>query len=60
MRFEEALLVSGKATMDQRERGVAAQDHPPFTPHAVVERTGQAFHADDRRHAERDAEKKDP
>ena len=38
MRFEKALLVGGKATMDQRERGVAAEDHASFAPHAVVER----------------------
>ena len=48
-----------KTAMDERERGVAAEDHAPFAPHAVVERQGEAFHADDRRHAKRDAEKKD-
>ena len=59
MRFEKALLVGGKTTMDQRERGVAAEDHASFAPHAVVERKGETFHPDDRRHAKRDAEKKD-
>ena len=59
MRFEKALLVGGKAAMDERERCVAAQDHASFAPHAVVERAGEAFHADDRRDAKRDAEKKD-
>ena len=60
MSFEEALLVGGEATMDERERRVAAQDHAPFAPHAVVERAGEAFHPDDRRHAKRNAEEKDP
>ena len=45
--------------MDERERGVAAEDHASFAPHAIVERKGETFHADDRRHAKRDAEKKD-
>ena len=48
-----------KAAMDERERGVAAEDHASFAPHAVVERKGEAFHPDDRRHAKRDAEEKD-
>src|ERR1700677_3976462 len=59
MRFEKALLVGGKAAMDERERGVAAQDHPSFAAHAIVERKSETFHPDDRRHAKRDAEKKD-
>ena len=46
--------------MDQRERGVAAENHPSFAPHPVVERKGETFHAHDRRHAKRDAEEKDP
>src|SRR5580700_4422555 len=58
MRFEKTLLVGGKATMDERERRVAAEDHASFAPHAVIERQGKAFHANDRRHAKRDGEKK--
>ena len=60
VRFEKALLVGGKAAMDQRERRVAAEDRAPFAPQAVVERARETFHADDRRDAERDAEEKDP
>src|SRR5271168_4195637 len=59
MRFEKTLLVNRKATMDERERRVAAEDHASLAPHAVVEREGETFHANDRRHAKRDAEKKD-
>ena len=59
VRFEKALLVGGKAAMDERERRVAAEDHAPFAPQAVVERAGEAFHPDDRRDAKRDAEEKD-
>ena len=59
MGFEKALLVGGKAAMDERERRVAAKDHAPFAAQTVVERAGEAFHPDDRRHAERNAEEKD-
>ena len=45
--------------MDERERGVAAEDHAPFAPEAIIERARETFDADDRRHAERDAEEKD-
>src|SRR5271154_2186789 len=59
MRFEKTLLVGGKATMDERERRVAAEDHASLAPHAVVERQGEAFHPDDRSHAKRDAKEED-
>ena len=47
------------STQSDDKRSVAAQDHASFAPHAVVERKGETFHPDDRRHAKRDAEKKD-
>ena len=59
MSFEEALLVGGEAAMDERERRVAAEDHAPFAPQAIVERAGETFHPDDRRNAKRNAEEKD-
>ena len=58
MSFEKALFVGREATMDQREGRVAAEDHASFAPHAVVKRKGETFHAHDRPHAKRDAEKK--
>ncbi len=60
MTFEKALLVGREAPMDERERRVAAEDHPPFAPHAVVEGAGEAFNPDDRRDAQRNAKEKDP
>ena len=45
--------------MDQRERGVAAENDAPLRSQAVAERLRQALHADDRRNPERDAHEKD-
>ena len=45
--------------MDERERGVAAEDHAPFAPETIIESARETFDADDRRHPERDAEEKD-
>ena len=46
--------------MDERERGVAAEDDAPLPREPVAERLGEALDPDDRRHAERDADEKDP
>ena len=57
--FEERLFVRRQATMDQRERGVAAEDDAPLAPQAVVEGLRQALDPDDRHDPKRDAEEKD-
>ena len=45
--------------MDERERGVAAEDHASFARETIIESARETFDADDRRDAERDAEEKD-
>ena len=45
--------------MNERERRVAAENHPSFAPQTIVKRPGETFDPYDRGYAERDAEKKD-
>ena len=59
MTFEKALLVGREPAMDERERGVAAEDHASFAPETIIESARETFDADNRRHPERDAEEKD-